>query len=55
MNKITTLCYSHDSKYVYSNNWDPCINVWEVKSWKHFKTLLGHTGIVETIEHSLCG
>lgn len=26
-----------------------------MKTWKHFKTLEGHSGIVETIEHSLCG
>ncbi len=51
-NRISTVVFSPDGKYLLSGNWSSAIKLWDVASGQNIKTFSGHTGRINSLAFS---
>ncbi|PGH13362.1 hypothetical protein AJ80_06356 [Polytolypa hystricis UAMH7299] len=49
-NRVYSLCFSHDGKYLVTAAHDSLVRVWDVASWTIKYTLAGHEGAVNSVD-----
>lgn len=51
-NRISTVIFSPDGKYLLSGNWGSAINLWDVSTGQKIKTFSGHKGRINALAFS---
>ncbi|MCK9196864.1 MAG: caspase family protein [Syntrophales bacterium] len=54
-NRISTVIFSPDGKYLLSGAWDSTIRMWDVSTGQKIKTFAGHTGRINSLAFSSDG